>query len=70
MIFLTDLSYWQKGTPRCPVCLDQRDLIEVLVNEINELRWKNTLLKRKILDALEIVVGHVLNDLNLKQMQK
>ena len=68
MIFLTELSYWQKGTPRCLVCVDQRDLIEVLVNEINELTLENKLLEREILDAVQIVVGHVLDDVNLKQM--
>ena len=28
---------WLKDTPKCLACVDQRNLIEVLVNEINEM---------------------------------
>ena len=36
-VVLDDHSYcWQKDTPKCLACVDQRNLIEVLVNEINE----------------------------------
>ena len=40
---------WQKDTPKCLACVDLRDLIEVLVNQINELTLENQLLKRKTL---------------------
>ena len=40
---------WLKDTPKCIACVDQRNLIEVLVNEANELTLKNKLLKRKSL---------------------
>ena len=40
---------WQKDTPKCPACVDQRNLIEVLANGINELTLENTLLRRKTL---------------------
>ena len=47
---LDDHSYcWQKDTPKCLHCVDQRNLIEVLVNEINKLTLENKLLKRKTL---------------------
>ena len=40
-VVLDDQSYcWLKDTPKCLACVDQRNLIEVLVNEINELQWK------------------------------
>ena len=39
----------QKDTPKCLARINQRSLIEVLVNEINELTLQNKLLKRKIL---------------------
>ena len=45
---LDDHSYcWLKDTPKCLACVYQRNLIEVLVNEINELTLENKLLKRK-----------------------
>ena len=40
---------WQKDTPKRLACVDLRDLIEVLVNQINELTLENKLLKRKTL---------------------
>ena len=37
-VFLYNHSYcWQKDTPKYRACIPQRNLIEVLVNEINEL---------------------------------
>ena len=49
-VVLYDHSYyWQKDTPKCFACADQRNLIEVLVNGINELTLENKLLKRKTL---------------------
>ena len=49
-VVLDDYSYyWQNNTPKCLACVDQRNLIEVLVNEINELIVENYLLKRKTL---------------------
>ena len=38
---------WQKDTPKCLVCVNQSNLIDVLVNMINELTLENKLLKRK-----------------------
>ena len=38
---------WQKDTPKWLACVDQRNLIEVLVSEINELTLENELLKRE-----------------------
>ena len=50
LVVLDDHSYfWQKGTQKYIGCVDQRNLIEVLVNEINELTLENKLLKRKTL---------------------
>ena len=40
---------WQKDTPKWLACVDQRNLIEVLVSEINELTLENKLLKRETL---------------------
>ena len=40
---------WRKDNPKCLVCVDQRNLIKVLINEINELTSGNKLLKRKTL---------------------
>ena len=38
LVFLYNHSYcWQKDTPKYRACIPQRNLIEVLVNEINEL---------------------------------
>ena len=49
-VFVDYRSYcWQKDTPKCLVCVDQRDLIEVLVHEINDLTLENKLLKTKTL---------------------
>ena len=49
-VVLDGYSYcWQKDTPKCLACVDQRNLIEKLVNEINELTLENKLLKRKTL---------------------
>ena len=45
---LDDHSYcWQKDAPKSLDCIDRKNFIEVLVNEINELPLKNKLLKRK-----------------------
>ena len=49
-VVLHDHSYyWLKDNPKCLACVDQRNLIEVLINEINELTLENKLLKRKTL---------------------
>ena len=49
-VVLDDHSYcWLKDTPKCLACVDQRNLVEVLVNEINILTLQNKLLKRKTL---------------------
>ena len=49
-LVLDNYSYcWQKDTPKSLACVNQRNLIEVLVNEINELTLESELLKRKIL---------------------
>ena len=41
-VVLDDHSYcWQKDTPKCQTCVDQKNLTEVLVNEINELTLEN-----------------------------
>ena len=49
-VVLDDHSYcWQKDTPKCLACVDKKNLIEVLVNEMNELALENQLLKRKTL---------------------
>ena len=42
-------SCWQTDTLKFLTCVDKRNLIEVLVNEINELTLENKLLKRKTL---------------------
>ena len=48
LVVLDDHSYcWQKDTPKCLACADQRNLTELLVNEINELTLENKLLKRQ-----------------------
>ena len=39
----------QKHTLKCLACVVQRNLIEVLITETNELTLKNKLLKRKTL---------------------
>ena len=45
---LDDHSYCsQKDTPKSLDCIDRRNFIEVLVNDINERPLKNKLLKRK-----------------------
>ena len=45
---LDDHSYcWQKDTPKSLDCIDRRNFIEVLMNEIHELPLKNKLLKKK-----------------------
>lgn len=38
---------WQKDAPKSLDCIDRKNFIEILVNEINELPLKNKLLKRK-----------------------
>ena len=49
-VVLDDHSYcWLKNNPKCLACVDQRNLIEVLANEIIELTLENKLLKRKSL---------------------
>ena len=49
-VVLDNHSYcWHKDTQKCLACVDQRNLIEVLVNEINELTFENKLLKKKTL---------------------
>ena len=49
-VVLDDHSYcWLKNNPKCLACVDQRNLIEVLANEIIELTLENKLLKRKTL---------------------
>ena len=40
---------WQKDTPKRLTCVNQRNSIEVLVNEINQMILENKLLKRKTL---------------------
>ena len=42
-------SCWQTDTLKFLTCVDKRNLIKVLVNEINELTLENKLLKRKTL---------------------
>ena len=50
LVVLDDYYYsWQKDTLKFPACVDERNLIEVLANEINELALENKLLKRKTL---------------------
>ena len=49
-VVLDDHSwYWMKDATKCQACIDQRNLIEVLVDEINKLILENKLLKRKSL---------------------
>lgn len=46
LVFVNYHSYcWQKDTLKCLVCVDQKDLIEVLVHEINDLTLENKLLR-------------------------
>ena len=40
---------WQKDTLKFLACVEERNLIEVPVNEINDLTLENKLLKRKTL---------------------
>ena len=50
LVVLDDYYYsWQKDTLKFLACVDERNLIEVLANEINELALENKLLKRKTL---------------------
>ena len=49
-VLLDDHSYCcHKDSPKCLACVDQRNLIKVLVNQISELTLENTLSKRKTL---------------------
>ena len=50
LVVLDDHYYcWQKDTLKFLACVDERNLIELLANEINELALENKLLKRKTL---------------------
>ena len=50
LVVLDDHYYsWQKDTLKFLACADERNLIEVLANEIIELALANKLLKRKTL---------------------
>ena len=61
-VVLDDHYYWlQKDTSKCPACVDQRKLIEVLVNEINELHWKISYWKERLY-AMQIVIGQIYMD--------
>ena len=52
-LVLDDHTYpWLKDTPKRLACNYQRNLVEILVNEINELTLENKLLKRKTLYAM------------------
>ena len=56
-VVLDDHSYcWLKDIPKRLACVIQRNLTEVLVNEINELILENKLKER--LCAMQIVTGH------------
>ena len=49
-VVLDDHSYcWRKDIPKCLACVDQRNLIKVLLNEVNELTLENKLFKRMTL---------------------